>query len=218
MSGSELTSTSNTSDTARSGDATSQASSTEQPKQATADTSKAIEQRQSGQDATGQERTETKEPLTREEYQNSVRGPAEPNITDVATVHTDNGLPQSGPDPEKLNAGSLEVIGSGFSPSEWRAAEYFVAEGRNVTLREATGIGRTSDLLADGVPYDVYTPTTSNVDRIVGAIATKSSQVDGGGVVVDLSESPLRADDLGNLLPRVRGVTDKIKDIVIIDG
>lgn len=75
-----------------------------------------------------------------------------------------------------------------------------------------------SDLLVNGVPYDVYTPTTGNLDRIVGAIASKGSQVNGGGVVLDLSKSPLTAADVGNLLPRVQGITSQISGIIILGG
>ena len=49
---------------------------------------------------------------------------------------------------------------------------------------EAPGAGRMSDLLINGIPYDVYTPTTGNLDRIVNLIACKGSQVNGGGVVL----------------------------------
>jgi hypothetical protein len=39
--------------------------------------------------------------------------------------------------------------------------------GKNVILRPPTGAERVSDLLVDNVPYDVYTPTTTNADRII---------------------------------------------------
>lgn len=83
-------------------------------------------------------------------------------------------------------------------------------------LRESTGVGRTSDLLLDGVPYDVYTPTTGSLDRIVSTIASKGSQVRGGGVVLDLSLSPLFGVDAAALLARVRGVTKNISNIIIV--
>lgn len=114
--------------------------------------------------------------------------------------------------------GSLQIVGSGFSASEQSAAEALAAQGRNVVLREATGVGRTSDLLVDGVPYDVYTPTTGNLDNIVSAIAKKGSQVNGGGVVLDLSQSPLSGVDPAALLARVRGVTPNISNIIIVGG
>ena len=114
-------------------------------------------------------------------------------------------------------AGSLQIVGSGFSASEQGAAETLAAQGRNVVLREADpAAGRTSDLLVDGVPYDVYTPTTSNVSRIVSAVASKGSQVRGGGIVIDLSKSPITPEELGNILPRVQGITNQISEIVVI--
>ena len=112
--------------------------------------------------------------------------------------------------------GSLQVIGEGFSDSELSAARTLSAQGKNVVLREATGVGRTSDLLVDGVPYNVYTPTTGNLDRIVSAIASKGSQVNGGGVVLDLSKSSLAGVDPAELLARVRGVTSNVSDIIVI--
>ncbi|MBP5107925.1 hypothetical protein, partial [Pseudomonas protegens] len=45
--------------------------------------------------------------------------------------------------------------------------------------------GKTSDLLVNGVSYDVYTPATGNADRIISAIAKKNTQAE--GVVLDLS-------------------------------
>ena len=115
--------------------------------------------------------------------------------------------------------GGLRVVGGGFSASERYAAETLASQGRNVVLREAdSAAGRTSDLLVDNVPYDVYTPRTGNLDRIVSSIASKGSQVRGGGVVLDLSKSPLRPEQVGNILPRVQGVTDQISDIIVLGG
>lgn len=92
-------------------------------------------------------------------------------------------------------------------------------QGRNVVLREAdSAAGRTSDLLVDDIPYDVYTPTTGNLDRIVGSIASKGSQVRGGGVVLDLSKSPLSAADVADILPRVQGISSQISDIIVLGG
>lgn len=125
----------------------------------------------------------------------------------------DGTLPQPG-------AGSLEIVGRGFSSSELRAATELEARGHIVVLREADGVVKTSDLLVDGVPYDVYSPRTGNVSRLVSAIAEKAGQVDGGGVVVDLTESPLRLKDVDvdSLLARVKGVTPRVTDIIVIKG
>jgi filamentous hemagglutinin len=87
----------------------------------------------------------------------------------------------------------------------------------SVVLRAAdSAAGRTSDLLVNGTPYDVYTPTTGNIDRIVSQVVSKGSQVRGGGVVIDLSKSPLTPDQLGNILPRVQGVTNQVSNVVVI--
>ena len=75
--------------------------------------------------------------------------------------------------------------------------------------------GGTSDLLVNGMPYDVYTPTTSNPNRIVSAIASKNTQAQ--GVVLDLRNSPVTLEQLGNVLQRVRGAgATNITDIKII--
>ncbi len=100
----------------------------------------------------------------------------------------------------------LTLEGSAFSASEKAVAESLAGQGRNVVLREATGIGRTSDLLVDGIPYDVYTPEVgTSVRNILSNTASKWSQVDGGGVVIDLSNTGLTAADFGNALSRVNG-------------
>lgn len=52
--------------------------------------------------------------------------------------------------------GSLRMDPAGvFSASETRVAQRLADEGRQVDLRAPSGQGRTSDLLVDGVPYDV---------------------------------------------------------------
>ncbi len=115
-------------------------------------------------------------------------------------------------------AGSLRIVGSGFSASERGAAEFLARQGHDVVLRAASGLGRTSDLLVDGIPYDVYTPITGSIDRIVSEIAKKGSQVKGGGVVVDLSRTLLSGIDAGDLLARVQGVTSSVTHIIILGG
>ncbi|MBP5100645.1 MULTISPECIES: hypothetical protein [Pseudomonas] len=92
------------------------------------------------------------------------------------------------------------------------------AQGKKVELRRPVGTrteGKTSDLLVDGVSYDVYTPTTGNADRIISAIAKKSTQAE--GIVLDLSRSTVTREQLGDVLRRVNGSgAKKINDIVII--
>jgi hypothetical protein len=135
----------------------------------------------------------------------------------------------SGEGPQPVGGGAGDkgslVIESGgeFSASEIRAAEYMMNLGNDVTLRMPQGTrtgGGTSDLLVNGVGYDVYTPTTSNPSRIIGAIAEKNSQAK--GIVLDLSQTNVTVQDLGNILARVRGSVEaggktfNITDIVIL--
>lgn len=115
--------------------------------------------------------------------------------------------------------GSLQIIGDAakYSASELNAAQHIAKLGNSVILRPPSNVARTSDLLVNGMPYDVYTPITSNANRIISAIAHKSSQAQ--GIVLDLSRTSVTAQDLGNILARVQGTGAKnIVDIVIIGG
>ncbi|WP_158632659.1 hypothetical protein [Amycolatopsis sp. WAC 01416] len=81
--------------------------------------------------------------------------------------------------------------------------------GRNVELRDPVGAragGGTSDLVVDGVRWDVYSPTSKSVDRIIAAVARKHSQVHGGGVIVDLSRTGLTASDFPDAITRINGL------------
>ncbi|SDG36968.1 SpvB/TcaC N-terminal domain-containing protein [Epilithonimonas hungarica] len=117
-----------------------------------------------------------------------------------------------------IGSGSLTISEGSFSASEISAARYMAGRGSKVILRdviEGGAQGRTSDLLVDGLTYDVYTPKTSSVKSIVSAIRSKNSQAQ--GIVVDLSESSLKPSDLNNILKRVQGAGAKnIKDIVVM--
>lgn len=90
--------------------------------------------------------------------------------------------------------------------------------GKNVQLRKPIGTragGATSDLLVDGVRYDVYTPITKNPDRIISSIAKKNTQAE--GIILDLSETTVTSQQLGNTLKRVQGTgATNIKHIIII--
>lgn len=123
--------------------------------------------------------------------------------------------------------GKLTIIeGGNYSASEIEAAEYMKNLGYDVTLRPPTGTragGETSDLLVNGVNYDVFTPTTPDPSRIISAIAKKNSQT--SGVVLDLSKTSVTASDLGDVIKRVQGVIASnskgkacnIKDVVIMN-
>jgi len=115
-------------------------------------------------------------------------------------------------------SGKLTIGAGEFSPSERIAAQYMADLGNEVLLRSPVGTragGGTSDLLVNGVPYDVYTPTTSNPNRIVSAIASKNTQA--SGIVLDLTNSTVTPEQLGSLLQRVRGAgATNITDIKVI--
>ncbi len=80
--------------------------------------------------------------------------------------------------------------------------------------------GDTSDLLVNGINYDVYTPTTPSISRIISAMAKKNTQTT--GIVLDLSLISVTTDSLGNALARVQGSIEaggpvpNITDIVIM--
>ena len=75
--------------------------------------------------------------------------------------------------------------------------------------------GGTSDLLVNGVSFDVYTPITVNPNRIVSAIASKNSQAQ--GIILDLRNTTVTAEQLANILQRVQGAgATNIKNIVIV--
>lgn len=115
--------------------------------------------------------------------------------------------------------GSVTVSAKNPSASELRSAKHMQAKGYNIELRDPvnTGLGRTSDLLINGVPYDVYTPRTNSIDRIVSAIAKKGNQAT--GVVLDLTETNIEAHQLENILTRVQGAGAKqITDIIILSN
>lgn len=123
--------------------------------------------------------------------------------------------------------GSLEIAGAGFSASEKAVAEYLASQGRNVLLREAPGNVqgvRMSDLVVGGVQYDIYTPTGTSVRNILSRTASKWSQVNGGGVVIDLTNTGLRAADFGDdALARVNGFVrsyggTELSDIIFYGG
>lgn len=130
----------------------------------------------------------------------------------------DNGTGANGGAGAANTKSVLRVTAANPSVSEFRAAEHMASIGHNVELRDPVGTragGGTSDLLVDGVPYDVYTPTSANPNRIISAIAKKNDQAT--GIVVDLSNSPVTREQLGDVLARVNGAgATNITDIVII--
>jgi RHS repeat-associated protein len=123
------------------------------------------------------------------------------------------------PSVEVMRSGRLTIEPTGkFSESEIRAANYMKGLGNDVLLRSPIGTraeGQTSDLLVNGVNYDVFTPESTNPNRIISAMAKKNSQTT--GIVLDLSKTSVTAEQLGNILKRVQGTGAKnIKDIVVM--
>jgi hypothetical protein len=117
------------------------------------------------------------------------------------------------------NTPGLRVTAANPSASELRAANYLADQGESVVLRDPIGTragGGTSDLLVGGKAWDVYSPTTGNVDRIVSAVAKKGSQVNGGGVIIDLSGSTVTPAELANIEARLAGIGANVGKVVVI--
>ena len=57
---------------------------------------------------------------------------------------------------------------------------------------------------------------TGDVDRIVGTVVSKGSQVHGGGVIADLSRTTVTVEQLGNIGARVAGGTSRVSSVVIL--
>ena len=119
---------------------------------------------------------------------------------------------------KKISGSLIIEKGGKFSVSEIRAAKYMRDRGNKVVLRVPRGTrvgGGTSDLLVNGVNYDVYTPITKNHNRIITAIADKKTQAI--GIVLDLSQTTVTAKQLGDVMARLAGKGVKsIKEVVIL--
>jgi hypothetical protein len=99
---------------------------------------------------------------------------------------------------------------------ELQLASQLSKQGRGtVVVRDPIPGRPTSDLLIEGAPYDIYSPTTSNANRIISELAKKNRQA--SGVVLDLSRTSVTDAELGNVLARVRGAgATNIQDVIII--
>lgn len=118
----------------------------------------------------------------------------------------------------RLKIDSEHGVKQKHTQSEKNVAWALAGQGRNVHLRHPKGTragGATSDLIVDGVPHEIYTPKTTNIDRIVGGIGKKGSQAK--HIVLDLSQTSVTRDQLGNLLERVKGSGSSVVDIIILD-
>lgn len=140
--------------------------------------------------------------------------------TEIQKAAEQAALDQSPIEPGQTGGGSLRIDPEGsFSESEINAAHYLKDQGYNVELRQPVGTragGGTSDMVADGQNWDVYTPKSSNPARIISAIASKGSQVHGGGVIVDLSQTSVTPEQLGDVMARVQGTGSRVGSIIIM--
>ena len=167
--------------------------------------------------------------VAEEAIEKTVKKEAAEEMADTAenlsqkTVNKDDALKDSSIIKGGSETGKLTVLEGEYSVSERRAAQYMADQGKDVVLRPPVGTradGGTSDLLVNGVNYDVYTPITNNPSAIIRAITKKNTQTT--GVVLDLSETTVTIDDLGDILARVKGAIEKnggvcnIDDVVVI--
>jgi hypothetical protein len=109
--------------------------------------------------------------------------------------------------------------------AEIEAARALRKAGLDVHFRTAAGdIGvqgvRTSDFLINGIPFEVFSPTTANPSRIVSQLAKKLPQAD--RFVLNLSQSSVGTADLRNLLGRINnipGIPRSAKEVILVrDG
>jgi RHS repeat-associated protein len=98
----------------------------------------------------------------------------------------------------EYGAGRLAIQEGYYTLSEARAAHELAKAGHMVVLRQATGNGRTSDLLVNGVRFDVYNPVTTSREGLIRGIAGKGTQVNGGGVVVDVTGTAIAPQSILN--------------------
>ncbi len=118
--------------------------------------------------------------------------------------------------------GGLIIVGSQFSESELFAAETLYERGFFVILREAPvgpATSRTSDLLINGIRYDVYTPNAgTSVKNILNRTASMWTQVRGGGVVIDLSRSGHTQAEFGDALASVNSFIMHYEVVMLVEG
>lgn len=120
--------------------------------------------------------------------------------------------------------------GDTAAAAEIQAAKALRAEGFNVHFQTAAGdVGvrgvRTSDFLVGGsrgtgiggVPFDVFSPTTSNVSRLVGQLAKKPAQAD--RFVLDLSRTLVQPSELANVetrINRIPGISRPVQEVILV--
>ncbi|MFI5496599.1 putative Ig domain-containing protein [Actinoplanes sp. NPDC051859] len=127
----------------------------------------------------------------------------------------------------RIGKGCLTITGKEATPEEVAAAEEVAKLGNAVVLRDPPQGGgtrgvNTSDLLVNGKQYDIYSPKTKNLDRIASNIKAKRDQVEGGGVVLNLRNSELKASevDAEQLLARANGAPSEhppLREIIVVE-
>jgi hypothetical protein len=114
--------------------------------------------------------------------------------------------------------------------AEIEAAKALRAAGLHVHFQMAardTGVQgvRTSDFLvggargtgAGGVPFEVFSPATSNVSRVVGQLAKKLAQAD--RFVLELSRTVVGPSELANVLMRINnipGIPRPAQEVILV--
>jgi filamentous hemagglutinin len=120
----------------------------------------------------------------------------------------------------EAGGGTLEIL-EGATPSriESNAARRLAALGYHVVLKPPVGrrssSGETADLFVNDVPYDIYSPRTLSAKNIVSEAAHKGNQA--RGVVLDLSQTTVTREALGNVLLRVQRAGSLLQDVIILD-
>ena len=125
------------------------------------------------------------------------------------------------PPPPRPGTVTIEE-GKAFLHEEVESANFMAKLGyKDVQLRAPVGTragGETSDLLVNGELWDVYSPLTKSPDRIVGGTAAKGSQVHGGGVIVNLRNTSVSAEELLNIEARVAGSGGRVTRVIVHNG
>ncbi len=110
----------------------------------------------------------------------------------------------------------LTITGKKYSQDELDAANYVASikndPGDSVILRDPGSnrdpyTGDSSDLVVNGENYDIITPRTNNINRIIDAVSKKNDQA--VGIVINLKYTSVTEEDLSNILNRVRGAVTK---------
>ena len=128
---------------------------------------------------------------------------------------------------KRINAAKL---GDLAAKAEVRCIKFLEGLGINVHVKDPVPGAPTGPLTADiivggqrgsgagGITADIFSPESATVQGVVDGIVAKAKQVQGGVVVVDLSRTPVTAEQLGDIMARVTALNeaDRIKDVIIV--